>query len=70
MPDTKGRRLIPRLEAAALLGGVSIATLQRMERRGQLRAIRFTSGGKVFYASEEMEGLILGDQEPPAPQAQ
>jgi hypothetical protein len=45
------RLLVTREEASRLLGGLSLSTLLRMERRGQLRPVKLTGSpaGKTFY---------------------
>jgi hypothetical protein len=54
------RRLIhSRKQARELLGGISDATLRRLEKAGRLKAIRLSSQrGQAFYTDESLAKLI------------
>jgi hypothetical protein len=54
------RLLFSREQVAALLGGISTATVRRMEREGRLRPIRLTgrSTGQVFYSATSVLHLV------------
>jgi hypothetical protein len=53
------RLLFTREQVAALLGGVSIATIRRLEQRGQLHPVRLTPRtGQVFHRAEDVQRLI------------
>ena len=53
------RRLQPREATAAQLGGVSVATIRRLEQRGKLRAIRLgPARGQVFHEIADVDRLI------------
>jgi Helix-turn-helix domain len=56
------RLLYSREEAARLLGGVSVATIRRMENSGKLHPIRLTGrrSGQVFFRASEVFALIEG----------
>lgn len=60
-----GALLLTRAQTRALLGGLSNATLQRMEARGELTPIRLNhSGGKstkVFYRRDQVLALAAGE---------
>lgn len=57
--------LIPRRETAKLLGGISIATLLRMEKRGQLAPLRLSPTGPVMHRYSDV--LALVDRMAPQP---
>jgi hypothetical protein len=54
------RLLFSRAQVAALLGGVSSATVRRMEREGRLRPIRLTGRptGQVFFRAVDVLALV------------
>lgn len=52
------KRLIPKSEVKERLGGISDATLWRMEKRGEVpRSIRI-SRGRVMWIESEIDALI------------
>ena len=51
-------RLVPRKEAARILGGVCIATIIRYEKSGLLRPVRLSPKGQVFYRALDLAQLI------------
>lgn len=57
--------LYTRRQAAALLGGVSLPTVIRLEREGKLRAIRLLpkQHSQVFYAASEIQALVNGQKQ-------
>jgi hypothetical protein len=58
------RLLHDRTEARFLLGGVSISTLRRLERKGLLRPLKPTgsAGGKTFYTRENILEVADGTE--------
>lgn len=50
--------LIPRRETAKLLGGISIATILRMEKRRQLTPLQTTPNGAVMHRYAEVLDLV------------
>ena len=55
--------LYSREQARRALGGVSIATLQRLEARGLLKPVRLNKGSptaKVFYRVSDLAALAQG----------
>jgi hypothetical protein len=49
-----------------MLGGISIATLQRMEERGTLERVRLNPDskiGQVFYRFDDLVRLAQGDDQ-------
>jgi hypothetical protein len=61
--------LLSREQARVAPGGISIATLIRLEQRGVLRAIKLTPGSensKTFYSVENIQALARGDADAPA----
>lgn len=61
-PSTNDRLLYSREQVAELLGGISTATVRRMERAGRLHPIRLTgrNSGQVFFKSEDVLALVQG----------
>ena len=58
--------LVSRKDAAIMLGGISIATLQRMEERGTLERVRLNPDskiGQVFYRFDDLVRLAQGDDQ-------
>ena len=56
--------LVARRDAAAMLGGVSIATLIRMEAAGTLQPVRLNRQartGQVFYRHDDLVRLAGGE---------
>ena len=55
--------LINRVKARAMLGGVSTATMLRMEQAGRLKPIRLSGhpSSAVFYRIQDIEQLALGE---------
>jgi hypothetical protein len=63
LPTTPSPQLlIPRDEAARLLGGISVTTCLRLERAGRLhpRKLLGSPGGRVFYERDEIMALAEG----------
>ena len=56
------RLLHDRTEARFLLGGVSISTLRRLERKGLLRPLTGSAGGKTFYTRENILEVADGTE--------
>jgi hypothetical protein len=56
----KERLLYSREQVAELLGGISTATVRRLEREGRLRPIRLTgrNSGQVFFKATDVRTLI------------
>ena len=52
----RGLQLVDRVEAARLLGGISVRTVIRLEAAGRLHAIRILR--RVCYRVDEIERLI------------
>lgn len=54
------RLLYSRKETAKLLGGISTATVRRLEAAGRLRGIRLSKSksGSVFFRAEDIEKLL------------
>jgi hypothetical protein len=58
-----GQLLYSRAQARQMLGGISIATLQRLEARGLLKPVRLnrvSATAKVFYRTCDLEALAGG----------
>ena len=57
------RLLYSRVQTAHALGGISIATVQRMEARGLLDKVRLAGSpnGAVFHRAEQVRKLAEGD---------
>jgi hypothetical protein len=57
--------LINRHRACALLGGISVATLQRLEAAHKLTPIKLSGhpSSCVFYRIEDVERLARGERE-------
>ncbi len=55
--------LVNRQRAAAMLGGISTATLIRMEQAGRLKPIRLSGHATsvVFYRIEDIQKLAQGE---------
>lgn len=56
--------LYDRAQTSALLGGVSVATLLRLEAAGRLQGIKLfpnSPTGKVFYPANQVRKLAGGD---------
>jgi hypothetical protein len=60
----QGPLLHDRTQARFLLGGVSISTLRRLERKGLLRPLKPTgsAGGKTFYTRENILEVADGTE--------
>ena len=58
----KQRLLYSRKQAGELLGGVSVATLKRLEDEGLLRPIKLSRSAtaQTFYAADAIAALIEG----------
>jgi hypothetical protein len=56
------RLLYDRIETAELLGGISFATLYRLERAGKLRPVKLTDGpnSTIFYSAADVRALAAG----------
>ena len=54
------RLLYSRAQARILLGGISITTLIRLERRGILKPVRFSATGQGFYARDNLVAAAGG----------
>ncbi len=55
------RLLYTRQQTAHALGGVSIATIQRLENAGKLDKVRLSGGnGQVFNKAEQVHALAEG----------
>ncbi len=54
------RLLHTREQVAEMLGGVSIATIRRLEREGRLKAIRLSRSptAMVFFRAADVEAMI------------
>lgn len=54
------RLIYSRKETARLLGGVSTATIKRLEAAGRLRGFRLSKSksSNVFFRAEEIENLL------------
>ena len=53
------RLIYSRKQAGALLGGISISQLTRLENEGKLKSVRFGgSRGQAFYTHAELMRLI------------
>lgn len=54
------RLLYSREQVAELFGGVSTATIRRMERENRLRPIRLTgrNTGQVFFKASDVHALV------------
>ena len=54
------RLLYTREQVAQLLGGVSIATVRRLEREGQLRPVRLSRSptAMVFFRASDVRALV------------
>jgi hypothetical protein len=61
-PPALDQLLYSRKQAQQLLGGVSVATLQRLEARGVLRPKRLdkSKNGQVFYTGDNLRELVEG----------
>jgi hypothetical protein len=66
-PDAFPRPLlVSRKDAAVMLGGISMATMQRMEARGTLRPVRLNrdaKAGQVFYRHADLVALAQGSDD-------
>jgi hypothetical protein len=63
-PTTK-QLLVSRREAAHILGGVSTATIKRLEQAGLLHGKRLNSRsptGQIFYLYDEVAGLAQAEE--------
>jgi hypothetical protein len=60
-----GQLLFSRAQAAKLLGGLSFATLIRLEKAGRLRPVKLLNNpsGKTFYTARDLEALCGTDGE-------
>jgi hypothetical protein len=60
IPLLQPRLLYSRKETARLLGGISTATLRRLEASGRLRGIRLTKSKSscVYFRMEDIEKLL------------
>jgi hypothetical protein len=56
---TSAPLLYSRIQAARLLGGVSVATIRRMEAGGRLSPVKLSGkrAGQVFYQAQQVHGL-------------
>jgi hypothetical protein len=67
IPLLQPRLLYSRKETARLLGGISTATVRRLEAAGRLPGIRLSKSksSSVFYRAEDIEKLLadVDDQE-------
>jgi len=53
------RLLYPRLEGCEILGGISVASAQRMERQGKLKPIRLNGKrGAVYYTHQNLVEVV------------
>jgi hypothetical protein len=51
--------LVSRKDAAAMLGGVDVSTIRRLEQSGKLKPIRLTRPrGQVFFSIENVNALV------------
>jgi hypothetical protein len=69
---TVPKLLHARREAAHMLGGVSVATLIRLEKSGRLHPVKLDASkrtGQTYYARAELEKLASGSNagDPPRP---
>ena len=54
--------LYSRRHSAHVLGGISIATVIRLENKGLLDKVRLAGGnGEVFHKAEQVQALAKGD---------
>ena len=60
IPPSSDPLLYTREQVATLLGGISTATIRRMERAGRLRPIRLTgrNTGQVFFKASDVHALV------------
>jgi hypothetical protein len=54
--------LVSRKQAAAMLGGVDISTIRRLEQEGRLRPVRLSrsAAGQVFFRIGDVRALAEG----------
>jgi hypothetical protein len=60
--------VVPRTTTAALLGGVDVSTIRRLEKAGLLTPIRLnkrSATGQVFYSYAEVVALAEGGHDDP-----
>jgi len=59
-PETTKRLLYSRKQVAQLLGGISVATVKRLEQRGLLRGIRLTRScvGSVYFRDIDIDAFL------------
>jgi hypothetical protein len=60
-PESVARLLYTREQTAYALGGVSIATIIRLENEGRLRKVRLRGQGQVFNPSADVEALASAE---------
>jgi len=53
---TPSRRLFSRAEVAQILGGLSLRTVERLEERGELKAVRI--GRRVLFEASAVDEYI------------
>lgn len=62
-PTAVEQLLFSRKQTAQALGGISIATVQRLEKAGKLTKVRLAGveNGAVFHRADEVHALAGGD---------
>jgi hypothetical protein len=63
---TVGQLLYTRRQTGRVLGGISVATVQRLENAGKLDKVRLAGGnGQVFNKAAQVHALAEGDHAVP-----
>ncbi len=58
------RLLYTRLQTAHVLGGISVASVQRLENKGLLDKVRLAGGnGQIFNKAAQVHALAEGDRD-------
>jgi hypothetical protein len=64
-PIFPGQILVTRLQAAAMLGNISVASIIRLESSGRLTPVKLSGvNSKTFYKIDEVRTLAEGRGQP------